>query len=222
MRSLCLALLVSVSFSSLGSNSFAQENKSISITVDGTKISIPLPADLVASKSELKSMANFMDKTTPTNKIHEIFAPKGTTEKTYLEKGLKRNCDVQTVRSLDNKMTQELFDGVKDILTKQFDEMIKKVMKELSEDSVQIDAVKKVATGAFVDEDDSYSYLFYSNVKTPKATIQRVSAASICFVNGNMILLNVHSNLDSEKDADWVKKTAKQWVEATLKANGDN
>lgn len=224
MRSILLTSLSCVLFLSAPlfcSNSFGQD-KGLTITVDGTKIKIPLPADLVASKSELKAMARYMASATPSNQIHEIYAAKGTTEKTYLEKGLKRNGDVQTVRTLNNKMTQEIFTGVKDLLTKQFDKMIKDVTKKLSEDGLKIDSLKKVGTGPFVDKENCYSYLFFSNVKTGDKSVQRVSAASICFVHGNMVMLNLHSNLDSDKDADWVKTSAKKWIEATLKANGDN
>lgn len=198
------------------------QDKYVSITVESTKIKVPLPADLIASKDKLKSLANYMKSATPTNEIHEIFASKEATEESLQTSGLKRNADVQTVKTLHNKMTQEIFDGIKDLLTKQFDQLIKEVTKDRSQGDLTIETMEKVGSGPFVDKQDSYCYLFFSTVKSGDKEVQRVSSANICFVNGNMVMLNVHSNLESEKDAEWVKSTSKKWVEATLAANGEN
>ena len=47
-------------------------------------------------------------------KIQNQMGRRGVDEKSYMEKGIRRNADVQTVRQLNNKMTAEIFDGVKD------------------------------------------------------------------------------------------------------------
>lgn len=196
----------------------------LKIKVSGTTIRVPMPADFVASKAILKTMSNYMVSKTPNNNIHEIFAPKGSSDAKFLKDGLKRHADVQTVRSLNNKMTQTIFDGVKDLLTKQFDQLMKDVLKSLNDGTgASVETQKKVGSGPFVEEDDHYAYLFYSNIKTPDGkSLERVSAACICFVNKNMVMLNVHSDLTGEKDAKWVKETAKNWLKATLAANGED
>ena len=215
-------LLIASALLLMGHSVNAQQTKTIAINIDGTKINVPLPGDLVPSKSELETMSAFMTKNTPGNKIHEIFAAKGSTEESYLKEGLRRNADVQTVKSLSNKMTQQVFTGVQDLLTKQFDQLMKDVLKEINEDDDTVKTINKQDSGPFIEKDDRYSYLFFSSIKGTDGRVERASAASICFVKGNMVMLNVHSNLGSKKDVEWVKKTAKDWLEATLKANGDD
>lgn len=199
-----------------------QDNKeNITIEVDKTKIKIPVPSGFVAAKSKLKSMATYMERNTPGNSLHELFADKDVTEESYRKNGLVRNLDVQTVKSLNNKMTQTTFDGVKGLLTRQFDQMMNDVLKKINKDDDTVETINKSQSGAFVDEDDSYAYLFFSSIKTEKGNVERASAAAICFIKGNMVMLNVHSNISSKKDVEWVKETSKKWLEATLKANGD-
>ena len=206
----------------LASGYVISQDKKLEIVVDGTTMKVPLPGDLVPSKAKLKSMSKFMESKTPTNQIHEIFAAKGTTEEKYLQEGLRRNADVQTVRSLDNKMTQSIFDGVKGVLTKQFDQMMKQALDSLSDDATGISfkTKQKVGSGAFINKKDQYAYLFYSQIKQRDGKVtERVSATSICFIKDNMIMFNVHADLLGEKDAKWVKETAANWLKAALKMN---
>lgn len=206
----------------IGANSNAQD-KSFTIDLDGTRIKITAPQDLEQAKTKLKTLANYIDRNTPSNALHELYADKGATDESFRENGLKRNADVQTVKSLNNKMTQEIFTGVKELLTKQFDQMVKKVLADLSKGSEQsIDTIEKGGSGPIVNKQDQFAYLFYSKIKTQDKEILRVSVAGICFVDGNMIMLNVHSNVDSDKDIEWAKETSRKWLAATVAANGEN
>ncbi len=201
-----------------------EKDKPKPITVDagGYEFEVPPPAGLVPLKKELKTLATFMSKNAAGNKLHEIYAIKGSTEESFLKNGLRRNCDIQTIRALEKQeLDAATFKQVKKMFDRQFDSMMKKLLKNMKDKTgLTIKTKEKVGSGAFVDSETQYAYLFYSQVADGKGgMVDRVSAACIFCIDGKVLLANVHSNLESEKDAAWVKSTAKNWLASIAKAN---
>ena len=203
---------------------FAKKQEKTTITVDsgGYEFDVPSPADLVPLKKELKTLAGYMKKQAPGNQVHEIYAPKGSTEKSFINKGLYRNCDVQTIKALANQdLDAKSFKQVKSLFNRQFESLMKKVLSDMKDNTgLTIKTKEKVGSGTFIDNDSQYAYLFYAQVADGMGNkVDRVSAACVFYKEGKIILANIHSNLNSEKDATWVKTTAKNWLNSIKKAN---
>ena len=207
-----------------GEDSKKQEKdkpKAITVDAGGFEFKVPPPSGLVPLKKELKTFASNMAKHAANNNIHEIYAAKGSTEKSFLKNGLHRNCDVQTIKALDKQeLDEKTFKQVKSLFNRQFETMMAQLLKKMKDKTgITMKAKEKVGSGAFIDEDSQYAYLFYSQVANSEGSTDRVSAACMYFLDGKILLANIHSNLESEKDAEWVKKTAKEWLKAIAKAN---
>ena len=204
----------------LTGSSFGQKKAEfVEINAGGAKIKIPYPADLVPKKSELKTIAKLMAKTAPTNTVHEIFAAKTATEKIATQKGLFRNADVQSINAI-RFVEAPLFNQLKQLLSKQFDTIMAVALRDIkARGGIAFKTQAKVGQGTFVDKKDQFPYLMFSKIGGNKDGIERVSAACICFVKNRIILVNLHSNLASDKDATWAKTEAKKWIAAICKAN---
>jgi hypothetical protein len=215
-----LTLALSFVFAPAAQQCHAQKAvKLVEIQVAGAKLLIPPPADLVAKKSELKTTTKLMTKAAPTNTIHEIFASKTDTEATAIRLGLKRNADIQSINQI-RIVGQPLFDQLKTLLTNQFDTLMKAALKDVNRRTgIAFKTQEKVGKGTFVDEKNRFAYLMFSHVGPQEGGVDRVTAACLCFVKNRIILVNLHSNLESPKDAEWVKKESQKWIAAICKAN---
>ncbi len=202
----------------------AQESeKVVEVKVKGQSIKVPYPAGLSPKKKVLKTFTAFVEKAAPTNTLHEVFATSETTEKSFLEKGITINADVQSVNAV-GPVDQATFNQVKGLLEKQFGQILKQATKEIK-DRTGADLGTNSTGGKFVDEDNRFAFLIFSKVDTPDGQVERASASCICFVHNRLILCNLHKNKDSDEDVKWVKAEAKKWVEAICEANqpvGDN
>jgi len=219
-----LAVLVASQATAQGlKKAFKQEQeKKITVDAGGYEFEVPAPQGLVPLKKELKTLAAFMSRNAARNKLHEIYAAKGSTDESFQKNGLKSNWDIQTIRALDaQELDKAQFKQLKKLFDNQFDSMMKTVLRNLKDESaLTIKNKEKVGSGSFIDNDSQYAYLFYSQVPDGKGkTIERVSASCLFYVDGKMLLANVHSNLESDKDATWVKTTAKKWLADIAKAN---
>ena len=147
---------------------FAKKQEKTTITVDsgGYEFDVPAPADLVPLKKELKTLAGYMKKQAPGNQVHEIYAPKGSTEKSFINKGLYRNCDVQTIKALANQdLDAKSFKQVKTMFNQQFESLMKKVLSDMKDNTgLTIKTREKVGSGTLIDTDNQYAYLFYAQV----------------------------------------------------------
>lgn len=196
-----------------------QAAKVVEFEMAKTKLRVPYPADLVAKKSELKTFVKRMAAISP-NTIHEVFAAKEIDEATTLRTGLKRHADIQSSKDIE-AANQNLFDEIKKLFEKQFDQILAEAAKNIKDKTgLALKTQAKVGKGTFIDKPDRFAYLFFSTVDAGNGkSVERVTALGLCFVKDRIIFLNLHSDLDSDKDADWVKTEAGKWLEAVCKAN---
>jgi len=202
----------------------AQESeKVVEVEIKGQIIKVPYPAGLQPKKKVLKSLTAFIEKTAPSNTLHEVFATPEVTDKSFLAKGITINADVQSINAV-GPVDQTTFNRVKGLLGKQFGQILKQATKELR-DRTGADLGTNSTGGKFVDEDDRFAFLIFSKMDTPEGKVERASAACLCFLNNRLILCNLHKTKESDEDVKWVKAEAKKWVEAICDANksvGDN
>ena len=200
-----------------------EAEKAVEVKVKGQSIKVPYPAGLLPKKKVLKSFTAFIEKSAPTNTLHEVFATPEATEKSFLEKGITINADVQTVNAV-GPVAQATFNQVKVILGKQFGQILKQAAKEIK-DRTGADLGTNSTGGKFVDEDNRFAFLIFSKMDTPDGQIERASASCLCFLHSRLVLCNLHKNKESDEDVKWVKAEARKWMEAICEANkpvGDN
>ncbi|MFM9960981.1 MAG: hypothetical protein ACKV2Q_07130 [Planctomycetaceae bacterium] len=196
-----------------------QEAKVVEFVVAGANLRVPYPAGFAAKKNELKTFVKRMSAVSP-NTIHEVFAAKEIDEATMLRTGLRRHADIQTTKEI-GAADQNLFDELKKLFETQFDQIIAQAAKDIKDKTgLALKTQEKVGKGTFINKPDRYAYLFFSTVDAGNGkTVERASALCLAFVKDRIILLNVHSDLESEKDATWVKTESEKWLEAVCKAN---
>ncbi|MGD2126277.1 MAG: hypothetical protein PVG99_09370 [Desulfobacteraceae bacterium] len=220
------------------------ETELVGISLGGVNIQLPAPNGFSEVSDVSPQIRNRAERLTPPqNRLLAFFVPDAALQR--FKKGevatlvYDRYMVVQAFRGMEsgNVSSQQFRELVRHIRQEQghlserdrerAQSYIDDVSKELSKErgiSIDLKVGQPLSLGVFAEGDNfiAYAGLTKYKIAAEGKALEMVNASAISFirVKKKLIFGYVYAKHDSEKDIDWVRAAAKDWIQKILSANG--
>lgn len=185
----------------------------------GHDAKVPIPGNLILATDKMGWFVETVGKASPNTKVSAVFADPSTDFQLAPILGLRRAVDIQTHPMTRGQITPKLFEFLKGKIEDQF--LKKTFLTEGVRDRVENNIGKNIdeTKGKRILIKTKNTIAFF----VPMVVDGKKRATVSCMIRWKKSLFqaNFHSENSSDKDEEWVCKTAKKWADDFKRINSE-